>query len=234
MALMPLLSVVINWAFRGVRPLKYSPCFVLMSFAGVLCVVTRGEFASLWLLQGDVLADLLILLGAACWVVYTIGASAFPGWSALRYTALTTALGVPTIWAVNLALGAAGRNPVPGLAALASIWPQFAYMILIAGFLGVFAWNSGNKIVTPLNGVLFMDLVPLTTILISALQGYAFNAAELLGAGLTIAALVLNNVYQRFAGASPPPRRAERGTGLAGGVALGTRKGVAAAPATAG
>jgi drug/metabolite transporter (DMT)-like permease len=200
MALMPLLSVVINWLFRGIKPLKYSLFFVLMSFVGVLCVVTRGDLGSLLLLEENVLADLLILLGAICWVIYTIGASAFPGWSALRYTALTTAFGVTTIWLVNLALGVVGCNEVPSFAALLSIWPQFAYMILIAGFVGVLAWNSGNKIVTPINGVLFMDIVPLTTIVISALQGYVFSPAEILGAGLTIAALIFNNLYQRLAG----------------------------------
>jgi drug/metabolite transporter (DMT)-like permease len=199
MALMPLLSVLINWLFRGVKPLKYSLAFVLMSFVGVLCVVTRGNFTALLLLEENLLADVLILLGAVCWVIYTIGASAFPGWSALRYTALTTGLGVSTIWAVNLALGVLGHNSLPSVAALASIWPQFAYMIGIAGLVGVLAWNSGNKILTPINGVLFMDIVPLTTIVISALQGYVFNQAELLGAGLTIAALILNNLYQRAA-----------------------------------
>jgi hypothetical protein len=132
-------------------------------------------------------------------VIYTIGASAFPGWSALRYTALTTALGVPTIWAVNLALGVLGYNALPSYAALVSIGPQLAYMILIAGVVAVLAWNSGNKILTPINGVLFMDIVPLTTMVISAVQGYVFNQAEFLGAGLTITALILNNVYQRLA-----------------------------------
>jgi drug/metabolite transporter (DMT)-like permease len=205
MALMPLLSVLINWLFRGVKPLRYSLCFVLMSFIGVLCVVTRGDFASLLQLEEHVLADVLMLLGAVCWVIYTIGASAFPGWSALRYTALTTALGVSTIWLVNVVLGVLGGNELPTFAALVSIWPQFAYMIVIAGFVGVFAWNSGNKIVTPINGVLFMDIVPLTTIVIAALQGYAFSQAEFLGAGLTITALILNNLYQRLVGAKPRP-----------------------------
>jgi drug/metabolite transporter (DMT)-like permease len=217
MALMPLLSMLINWLFRGIKPLRYSLGFVLMSFAGVLCVVTRGDFASLLLLEEHVLADLLMLLGAVCWVIYTIGASSFPGWSALRYTALTTALGVSTIWAVNLTLGVLGCNEPPSLAAVVSIWPQLVYMILIAGFVGVLAWNSGNKIVTPLNGVLFMDIVPLTTIVIAVLQGYVFNQVEVYGAGLTIAALILNNLYQRFASAKPPPapRRASCGLGAA-------------------
>ena len=43
-----------------------------------------------------------------------------------------------------------------------------------------------NKIVTPINGVLFMDVVPMTTFAISALRGYTFNSAELFGVSLTV------------------------------------------------
>ena len=199
MALMPLLSVVVNWLFRGIKPLKYSLAFVLMSFFGVLTVVTKGDYATLARLRSDVLADGCILLGALCWVVYTIGAAYFPKWSPVRYTALTTCLGVLTIWAVNLALWISGYQRVPSLADCQSILPQILYMVLIAGFVGVLAWNAGNKILTSLNGVLFMDVVPITTFAIAAFQGYLFNRAEMIGAGLTVSALIFNNIYQRVA-----------------------------------
>lgn len=199
MALMPMLSILINWLFRGIRPLRWSPLFVAMSFTGVLFVVTKGHFTALLMLQENVLADVLILLGAACWVIYTIGATYFPAWSSVRYTALTTALGVPTILGVNIALFLAGKNPMVSGGAIVSLAPHIAYMVVVAGFIGVLFWNSGNKIVTPINGVLFMDVVPMTTFAISALRGYTFNSAELFGVSLTVSALILNNVYQRFA-----------------------------------
>lgn len=199
MALMPMLSLLVNWLLRGMRPLRWSPLFVAMSFAGVLFVVTRGDFRALARLQHNVLADVLILLGALCWVIYTVGATWFPAWSAVRYTALTTAFGLPTILAVNVALFLAGRNALVRREALLSLAPHLAYMVLVAGFLGVLFWNSGNKIVKPINGVLFMDVVPMTTFAISALRGYHFNASEMMGVSLTISALVLNNVYQRMA-----------------------------------
>ena len=199
MALMPMLSILIHWLFRGIRPLRWSPLFVAMSFAGVLLVVTKGHFHALLMLQENVLADVLILLGAACWVIYTIGATFFPAWSSIRYTALTTALGVPTILGVNVALFIAGKNPMVSGEVVVSLLPHLAYMVVVAGFIGVLSWNSGNKIVTPINGVLFMDVVPMTTFTISALRGYRFNGAELFGVTLTISALILNNVYQRLA-----------------------------------
>jgi drug/metabolite transporter (DMT)-like permease len=199
MALMPLLSVVLNWAFRKVKPLKLSLCFVLLSFVGVTCVATKGDLTSILSLTEDVRADLLILLGALCWVIYTMAASFFPGWSALRYTALTTTLGLTTIWTVNVALHLVGLNPVPTADSLLQVLPHLAYMALVAGFVGVLAWNAGNKILNPINGVLFMDVVPVTTFLISALAGHLFTRGELIGAGITVTALILNNAYQRLA-----------------------------------
>lgn len=219
MALMPMLSVLVNWLLRGIRPLRWSPLFVAMSFAGVLFVVTRGDFRALTQLQENVLADGLILLGALFWVVYTVGATYFPDWSAVRYTALTTAFGLPTILAVNVVLFLAGRNALVSREALLSLAPHLAYMVVVAGFIGVLFWNSGNKIVTPINGVLFMDVVPMTTFAISALRGYRFNASEVLGVSLTISALVLNNVYQRMASLRPARARAQPAPtpGFAGG-----------------
>ena len=209
MALMPMLSILVNWLLRGIRPLRWSPLFVAMSFLGVLLVVTRGDFRALTRLRENVLADVLILLGALCWVIYTVGATWFPTWSAVRYTALTTAFGLPTILAVNVVLFLAGRNALVSRDTLLSLVPHLAYMVVVAGFIGVLFWNSGNKIVTPINGVLFMDVVPTTTFAISALRGYHFNASEMLGVSLTISALVLNNVYQRMASIRAARARAQ-------------------------
>ncbi len=203
MAMMPLLSILINWLFRNIKPLKWSPFFILMSFTGAMFVVTKGRFDSLLVLGDHVTADTLLILGALCWVIYTIGGSFFPKWSPVRYTSLTTALGVPTIWTVNIILYAVGYQSVPSMEIVTSILPQIAYMVLVAGFAGVLWWNMGNKILTPINGVLFMDIVPTTTFVISAVRGYKFSGFELLGVSLTIMALVFNNIYQRFATPKP-------------------------------
>ncbi len=66
-----------------------------------------------------------------------------------------------------------------------------------AGVLGVLRWNLGNSILTPLNGLLFMDVVPVTAFAISASQGTVTTHLQLLGASLTAAALIMNNVYMR-------------------------------------
>jgi len=70
-------------------------------------------------------------------------------------------------------------------------------MAFCAGFVAVLSWNVGNKILTPLNGMLFINVLPLTSFAISALQGLAPTTAQILGAGLTGLALIGNNLTLR-------------------------------------
>ena len=86
---------------------------------------------------------------------------------------------------------------VPRLAEVGAIAPHLLYMGLGAGFIGILSWNLGNRILTPLNGVLFMDVVPLTTFIVSALAGVIATPVQIAGACMTGAALVLNNLYLR-------------------------------------
>ena len=62
----------------------------------------------------------------------------------------------------------------------------------------VFAWNFGNKIVGPINGILFMNLVPVTSFVITVIGGYHISAFELVGCLLVIIALIANNLYNRY------------------------------------
>lgn len=110
---------------------------------------------------------------------------------------MTTWLGLTTIVAVNLLLFVAHVVPVPSAAALLAIVPHLLYMGLIAGFLGILCWNLGNRILTPLNGVLFMDVVPVTTFIVSSIAGVIPTRMQLAGACMTGTALVLNNLYLR-------------------------------------
>jgi hypothetical protein len=70
-------------------------------------------------------------------------------------------------------------------------------MIVISGVLAIFSWNAGNRALTPINGILFINMVPVTTFIISGVSGYRVSTLEIIGAVLTITALVSNNLYQR-------------------------------------
>jgi drug/metabolite transporter (DMT)-like permease len=91
----------------------------------------------------------------------------------------------------------AGYLKVPDVGTVATIRWGMGYMIVISGVLAIFSWNAGNRALTPINGILFINIVPVTTFVISILSGYNMSKLEVTGAIITIAALVSNNLYQR-------------------------------------
>ncbi len=195
MALMPLLGVLVNALWRGVRPTPLNIAAIVLALGGVALVITKGHLGAL-LHGGEVGADLLILAGALCWVIYTLGAQDFPGWSPLRYTALSCLLAVPSIALVTLLATLAGIAHVPSPATLAGLTGELVYMILLAGIVAVLAWNMGIKTLGA-GGVLFINFVPVTALIIGWLQGHRLSAAELTGALIVMGALVLGNLGRR-------------------------------------
>lgn len=197
MATMPFLGILLNWALRGTKPPMFTFGFIIMSLLGVLLVITRGDVSRIFNEPANYKANFVMIGGALCWVFYTIGASYFPKWSPVKYTAMSTLYGLPTVYAITAFLLATGVVSVPSSATVLSVTPELAYMSIIAGLVGVLCWNQGNKIITPLNGVLFMDVVPVTAFIVSTVLGVVPNNGQLFGIVLTASALVLNNLYQR-------------------------------------
>lgn len=205
MATMPMQGFLVNWAVRKVVPPKAALGFILMSFVGVVLVVTEGDITTLFAEPGAYKADLLIILGALCWVIYTVGAAFFPAWSPVKYTTVTTGLGLMSAVGITAVLLGTGLVAVPGVGQVGAVLPELAYMSLVAGFVGVLAWNIGNKILTPRGGVLFMDVVPVTAFAVSALNGTVPVPMQIVGAAVTAAALVCNNLYMRRRMTTPAP-----------------------------
>jgi len=197
MATQPMIGLLVNSAMKRVAPPLPAFLFILMSFAGIALVVTKGDIGALLSQPQNYAANALIVVGAACWVVFTFGGAYFPRWSPLKYTTMTLLFGLPTVVGLALALLAIGAVPVPSQGDLIAILPDLLYMGPIAGFAAVLLWMTGNKILTPLNGVLFVDIVPITTFTVSALTGVVPSSGQLIGAGLSGTALVLNNLYLR-------------------------------------
>jgi drug/metabolite transporter (DMT)-like permease len=203
-ATMPLIAVVIG-AWRARRwPAGRALAAVALGLAGVVLVVTRGAPAAL-LAEGAGAGEALVFLGAVGWVLYTLGAASFPGWSGLRYTALSSALGLLSILVLEGAALAIGQAHLPSPASLVQAAPSLAYLVLLTSVLGVLGWNAGMRALGPARGVLFINLVPVTAFGIAVAAGRVPAAAEWAGVALVIAALVLNSLPAR---AAPAPARA--------------------------
>lgn len=196
MALMPMVFVLVLWILRRTKPSAVTLGCIAAAFVGVSLVITRGDITALSSTTGNLVPSLMILAGVFAYVVYTIGASTLP-WSPLRYTTLTCILGTVTGLAIVVAATLAGQLAVPTIATLSAIHWEMGYMIIISGVLAQFCWNASNTALTPINGVLFVNLVPVATFVIEILTGYRMGVLEVVGIVITISALVANNLTQR-------------------------------------
>jgi len=191
----PLIALAV-WLARGVRPAGFTLGYSALAFCGVVLVITKGDPAGA-LEGGALLGDFFVFLGAVSWVIYTLAATRFPGWSPLRFTVLTCLPGAFGLFAVNAIAVAAGIAVVPSAAALASIGWQIAYFAVGTVVLGVLGFNFAVKYLGPLNTMLMLNLVPVSVFGIEAALGRSFGAVELAGAALVVGALVANNLYLR-------------------------------------
>ncbi|PLK50657.1 DMT family transporter [Uliginosibacterium sp. TH139] len=201
MALQPLIAVLIQWVRSGQRPAARSFVALALAVVGVLLLTTDGHPARLTE-HAALLPTLMMIAGGMCWVLYSMGAAAFPHWSPLRYTALSSsggALGLVAFW---LLAGAFGALRLPSAAALPALAPALLFLVLLAAVLAVLCWNQGMRQIGAQRGLLFINVVPLTALLIGVLRGHALGNGELIGAALVLVSLVLNQLGGQ-AGAKP-------------------------------
>jgi drug/metabolite transporter (DMT)-like permease len=203
-ALMPLLTALVNAVTSRTLPALHTRFSILIALLGVALVVSNGNPAAL-LESRSAGADAMILAGVLCWVIYTLGAKSFAGWSPLRYSALTVAYGVIGIALCTALAMLAGAAHWPESALLADSLPHFFYIVVFASVIAVIGWNEGVRRVGPVNGVLFINFVPITAFVIQILQGQALSGWELGGATLVVAALLTNHHMQRRRASSTSP-----------------------------
>jgi drug/metabolite transporter (DMT)-like permease len=87
--------------------------------------------------------------------------------------------------------------PFPASHELQAVTLRILYLALPGAVIAVLTWNAAIGMLGPQNAVLFGNLIPVTTFGIEIVRGYRPGGVELAGAGLTIAALVANNLLAR-------------------------------------
>ena len=193
---MPLVTALVRWLRDGIRPPAVTIGATFVALAGVVLVISHGDFASL--ADGGVgFGSALVLAGVTGFVLYTLGAADFPEWSPLRYTTLSAVLGTVSIVAITEVATAAGWVSAPSVGEVGDVWPELAFIVVMGALVAVLAWNAAIRSMGPQNTSLFINLVPVTAFVISIAGGYRPRAVELAGAGLTIAALAGGNLLAR-------------------------------------
>ena len=190
MATMPLTTLFIRWAFDGQRPQWWAWAGALMAIVGVSLV------SGLWIagsLQGTatLAGDLIALVGTLGWIFYTRGAQKLPELSVIEYTAYTAVMSFPGLLAVAALATLAGFAHPPTVSNVLRVLPSLLYIIIIATVLAALAFNHGVRRLGPSTGILFINLVPVSALLIGFALGEQPTLTEMVGTGFVIAALLL-------------------------------------------
>ncbi|WP_234404775.1 DMT family transporter [Paenibacillus bouchesdurhonensis] len=195
--LMPMISILYVWITAKAKPPRYTIVSMILCLAGALLVITNGKLAFFAMAGKSLFPLLLIFIGVTGWVLYSMGGSRFKDWSVLRYSTLTCLLGSLVSLAIVSFATLLGLLPAPSIETLSSVKWEMAFMITLPGIVALLSWNAGLKMLTPLNGILYINFVPITTLIIMAFQGYHVSMFEIYGTLLVIFAIVRNNLVQR-------------------------------------
>ncbi len=199
-SLMPMISIVIVWMLVRQRPPAFTLFCVFIAFVGALLVITKGNLGAFMSATNDIIPSLLIFIAVVGWVVYTMGGSQFSkeGWSALRYSTLSCLLGTATATIVVLVVTMTGYVQVPTLETIVITSPHIAFMFIFPGVIALVGWNYGVSIIKPLNGLLFLNFVPVTTLVIQIFQGAEVTVYDYIGTLFIVVSLISNNIFTRM------------------------------------
>ncbi|MET4560286.1 drug/metabolite transporter (DMT)-like permease [Lysinibacillus parviboronicapiens] len=196
-ALMPMISIAILWGYKNVKPKKYMMISMVIAFVGAMFVITKGDMAFFLTLKNNIMPLAFILMGVVGWVIYTMGGHSFPEWSTLRYSTLTCVFGTAVTAILTMIGTMLGYVSVPSMGTIAVVKYDLLFMMVLPGIVALLCWNYGVKILSSINGILFINFVPITTLVIMMVQGYAITIFDIVGTLLVITALIRNNICQR-------------------------------------
>ena len=190
MATMPLTTLFIRWAFDGQRPQWWAFAGALLAIVGVSLVSGlwhSGSVQNTEILTGDLIA----LVGTLGWIFYTRGAQKLPQLSVIEYTTYTALMSFPGLVVVAVVATLTGFAHPPTAYNVVSVLPSLLYIVVIATVLAALAFNQGVRRLGASNGILFINLVPVSALLIGFALGEQPTLTEMIGIGLVIAALLL-------------------------------------------
>jgi len=192
---MPVWMMLTGRLFFGVAVTRRQVAGAVLSIAGVLVVLARGEWRHVLELR-LVAGDLFMILATIAWSLYSWMLTRAREPAALRADwagFLLAQVGFGVLWSGGFALGeqALGAIPVQWSWTLAA---ALAYVAVGPAVIAFRCWGAGVQQAGPSVGAFFVNLTPLFTALLSsaflgeAPHGYHAAAFALIVAGIVVSA----------------------------------------------
>ena len=187
----PAITAVLSSLLIRDLPFRVVALGCAVSFAGVALVSAAGSSgeagANPWL------GGVLVVLAQVCWALYSIGGRRVMerfspltvNWTTLAFSLVPQ---IPLLWTDQKALVAGMDSVVP------SAWLAVAFLIVFPTALGQQAWLYGVKGVGPSRAGIFINLIPVSALLLSVLiLGETLDATKIAGIMLILSGVWLVN-----------------------------------------
>jgi drug/metabolite transporter (DMT)-like permease len=184
MALNPLLTAVLAFAIFKDRPTSRQVIAFPLGIFGV-AVVVLGAGAHVMVTIGDA----YIFLASLSWAFYNVLLKKYmPGdVGGISSTAVIMTVGALALTAVCLVSGE--KFMVPTLATGLAL----AVMVVCGGILAYLFWNAGVAKLGASKAAIFLNLVPVTSIVIAAIEGLPPSHVQMVGAAIVITAVTFGS-----------------------------------------
>ncbi len=170
---------------------------LVLSFAGVLVVLSGGTISRI-IETGFNPGDLLIVAAVVVWTAYSLVGRRL-------ITPPVTATAVQALFAIVLMLPFVAVSGVQLPTDAAGV-TGLAYIIVFPSVAAYALWNSGARSIGPARAGIFLNLLPVFTVLISVLLGAQLSPAHIAGGALVLAGVYLTSRQPRASAAEVPDR----------------------------
>jgi drug/metabolite transporter (DMT)-like permease len=184
----PLFILLCAWGLDGTRPSLRQLAGIVVSVAGIVVILSRGELATLAELELHP-GDAWILLAVAAWGVYSVLLERRPaGLGGVQFLFVLSAMGLVFL-APGFALQALHEPPrMPSAAEAAGV----LYVGIAASVVAFMFWNRGVTVIGANAAGFTLYLLPtFTTLLAIAFLGEAFGAFHAVGVATIVAGVIL-------------------------------------------
>jgi drug/metabolite transporter (DMT)-like permease len=177
-------------AFRLPIPGRMIPGILLAILGCAYATYDPGRAGAPFDLRGG---EILILVASGLWAWYSIAVQRWmKGCSQLRITAVTVSAGAPVLLAVYLIAGAFGAAEVPpALPRTGLDLGLFLWLALVPVMLGNLLWHHGVRTLGPVIAALFMNLMPISAVLITVAMGIQPRRQQIVGGIVVLAGIML-------------------------------------------
>jgi drug/metabolite transporter (DMT)-like permease len=186
----PLMTVLLSSFLLHERLRPRQRAGLLLSALGVVLVITGGSWTVIRTMSISI-GDLFVLMACACWALYGVLMRRYlRDSSPLATTTATIVCGA--IAMVPFAVMEPRALPLRDLAF--SVWLALLYLAIPGAVLAYLFWNRAVATFGPPRASIFYNMLPVFTMLISAVTGDRIVAAQVIGGAIVIAGCVLSQL----------------------------------------